>query len=102
MNGHGGVEVGGNKKEIQIEETDSTSTVNYSVRMVVDYDSDMMANFSDLRFLDSTETVELPYWVDSYTESVSALVWVAVDLTADSNSTIYMYYGNINRCCYNR
>jgi flagellin-like protein len=67
----------------------------YQIKLTVGYDSDMIADFSDLRFTDSGGHTPIPYWVESYVASVSAVVWVNVPtIPASSTETIYMYYGN--------
>ena len=67
----------------------------YQVRLNVEYDSDMMADFSDLRFTDSDCQTPIPYWIESYVASDSAVVWVRVPtIPASSTTTVYMYYGS--------
>jgi flagellin-like protein len=67
----------------------------YQVQLNVDYDADMIADFSDLRFTDSDCQTLIPHWVESYVASDSAVVWVNVPtIPASSDTTIYMYYGN--------
>ena len=57
--------------------------------------SKMKSDFSDLRFVGSDQVTSLPYWIESYTASSSALVWVKVPtIPASGTTTIYMYYGN--------
>lgn len=63
---------------------------NFQTLVSVTYRSAMRADFSDLRFADSTTGAELPYWIESYTASASANVWVKTS----TNNTTYMYYGN--------
>lgn len=83
------------KKIINITETSGGTLANYSVLLNVSYDSDMSADFSDLRFTNSTEDGELNYWIENKTDSNFATVWVFLDdLTASSLTQIYMYYGN--------
>jgi hypothetical protein len=54
----------------------------------------MNADFSDLRFTKSDGTI-YPYWIESYTPSSTAKVWVKVPSIATSPATtFYMYYGN--------
>ncbi|MGD9130118.1 MAG: DUF2341 domain-containing protein [Candidatus Bathyarchaeota archaeon] len=66
----------------------------YQIQLTVDYDSDMIADFSDLRFTNSGGQASIPYWVESYNLS-TAVVWVSVPtIPASSTETIYMYYGN--------
>jgi len=67
---------------------------DYQVKITVPYDTDMLANFDDLRFANSSGA-PLSFWLQSKTDSTQATVWVKVDsLTASANTTIYMYYGN--------
>ena len=87
-------EAWGRKKEINISEWSGYSLTNYSVLMNVTYDSDMQVDFDDIRFLDSTESIELPYWIENHTNSGSAMVWVKTNVTANKNTTIFMYYNN--------
>lgn len=54
-------------------------------------------DFSDLRFTSSDETTLLPYWIESYTSGVSAVVWIKIDsIPVDPlTKTIYIYYDNL-------
>lgn len=57
----------------------------------ITYDSDMNADFSDLRFLDkATETTELNYTIISKVDSIEALIRV----NNNNQTEIIMYYGN--------
>jgi hypothetical protein len=67
---------------------------NYTILLPITYDSDMQADFDDLRFTNGAENVELNYWLNNKTDSTSAYVWVNVSLTSSANTTIYMYYAN--------
>lgn len=67
---------------------------NYQTKITVPYVSGMKADFSDLRFTSSDGTTELSYWIESYTASTSAVVWVKVPSLVSGSNTIYMYYGN--------
>lgn len=51
----------------------------------------MNSDFSDIRFANYTENGELAYWIENYTDSEWAYVWVDVPTPQD----IWMYYGNI-------
>ncbi|RJR22588.1 MAG: DUF2341 domain-containing protein [Nitrospiraceae bacterium] len=62
----------------------------YPVFMEIAYDADMKTDFSDIRFYDETAQTELPYWIESRTDGVSAAVYFR---TLGSNN-VYMYYGN--------
>ena len=84
------------RKPVIIDNTlNPNNLVDYQVKINVAYDSDMNSDFSDLRFTDSDEVTLIPYRIESYTASVSAVVWVKVpSIPASSTETIYMYYGN--------
>ncbi|MFH1422677.1 MAG: DUF2341 domain-containing protein [Planctomycetota bacterium] len=81
-------------KPITITNTTASTLIDYPVRMTVTFvPGKMNANFSDIRF-GSSEEVQ-PFWVESYTASISADVWVNVDsIPASGSATIYIYYGN--------
>jgi len=61
---------------------------NYSVNLQVIKNANIKSDYSDIRFLDTTETSELGYWIED-SNATSASVWVKVQ----NNNTIYMYYG---------
>lgn len=82
------------RKAITVTEASGVTLTNFQVRITVAYDSDMQADFDDLRFANASGTA-LDYWLESKTDSTTATVWVEIDsLTASSPNTIYMYYGN--------
>jgi len=83
------------KREIEIQENSGNTLTDYSVLIHVPYDSDMQSDFDDLRFVDSSETTELGYWIENKTDSSEAWVWVKVpSIPASGTVSIYMYYGN--------
>ena len=73
--------------------TNPVNAAGYQHYISVTYDADMQAAFGDLRFTDELGN-NCPYWVESYTVSSSAVVWVKVPLA--NTDTLYMYYGNNN------
>lgn len=70
----------------EITQLNGTISTLYNIT----YDTNMNSDFSDLRFLDSTESTELNYTIISKVDSTEALVRVN-NLNATS---VYMYYGN--------
>lgn len=81
------------RKPISITGT-GTALTDYQVNVSVSYVAGMNSDFSDLRFKDSSGNI-LSYWIESYTASTSAQVWVKVpSIAASGTTTIYMYYGN--------
>jgi len=81
------------KKQINVSTTKATRT-NYTVLINLTYDSDMQADFDDIRFLNSTENGELNYFLGNKVNSNYAEFYVNTPLTQNTNQTIYMYYGN--------
>ncbi|NOQ56037.1 MAG: DUF2341 domain-containing protein, partial [Nanohaloarchaea archaeon] len=79
------------KKEINISNVEGILT-DYLVKIVIDKELDMNADYSDLRFTDYFG-VPLNYWIEKDTVS-DADVWVKVNLSASTNTTINLYYGN--------
>jgi len=84
----------GYTKRKSITINSSASLTDYQVKIDVTYDSDMQADFDDLRFTLSNGTTELSHWLESKTDSVSAVFWVKVPSLSIGDNTIYAYYGN--------
>jgi type II secretion system protein G len=81
-------------KRKTITVTSGTAKTDYQIPLTVAYDSDMQADFDDLRFTSDDETTLIDYWIESKTDSVTAKVWVEIPSLASGDTTIYMYYGN--------
>ena len=83
-------------KPITITNTSGSALSNYQVLITVTYvTGHMNSNFSDLIFTDGSYN-NLNYWIQSYTASSSAQVWVNVTSIPTSGITIYVFYGNPN------
>lgn len=83
------------RKRVHIANTASVTYNDVQVRLWVPYDSDMQADFDDLRFTDASGTTSIPYWIESVSTAASSSVWVRVPtLPAGGAATVYMYYGN--------
>ncbi|MCK4352775.1 DUF2341 domain-containing protein, partial [candidate division WOR-3 bacterium] len=84
------------RKPVIVYNTKNSDTLtDYQVKIDVTYNSNMNSDFSDLRFTDSDEVTLIPYWIENYIPSDSAIVWVKVPLISALDTTIiYMYYGN--------
>lgn len=79
--------------------TAAGASANYPIQLVINSSSigatplsHIASDFRDLRFTDSSGTTQIPYWIESYTASTTATVWVQVP-SISSGTTIYMYYG---------
>ena len=83
------------RKKVAISNANATSYTNLAVKVVINYDSAMQADFDDLRFTSSNGTTSLPFWRETTVNSASTTVWVKVPtLSANSSATIYAYFGN--------
>lgn len=81
------------RKRVGINNAGSAGS-NIVVKLDVAYDSDMQTDFDDLRFT-ATDGTELPYFVKSKTNSVSAEVYIKVNSLVNGTNSIQMYYGNV-------
>ncbi len=83
------------RQRVRIENADATAYTDAVVKLTVAYDADMQADFDDLRFTDASGTTTVPFFVDTYTASTEAVVWVKVpSLPASDIATVFMYYNN--------
>lgn len=68
---------------------------NYSILIRVPYDSDMLANFTDLWFENATDSSRLDFYVENVSASDFANIWIEIPVCiAGSNTTINMHYSN--------
>lgn len=80
------------KRIIEVNNTLSTSRYNYTVIMNLTKSFDMNADFSDIRFINSSNTGEMNYSLFYNATDLTAYVFFP-NLTA-GNSSIFMYFGN--------
>lgn len=74
---------------------DAVSYTDAAVAFTVAYDSDMQADFDDLRFTLTDGITPLEHFIETHSAGVEAYVWVKVPLLATStNTSVFMYYGN--------
>jgi len=58
------------RKAVTIDNTlNPNDLTGYQVQLNVEYDSDMLTDFSDLRFTANDKQTSIPYWIESYSES---------------------------------
>lgn len=85
------------RKKITITTSGTSTPVGYQIKFTIDFESEMQADFEDIRF--NTQAGEyIDYWVESYTASTTAIVWVELPdaITDPGSDYIWMYYGNIS------
>lgn len=81
-------------KTVTISNTSGGALSNYQIKMTVNFVEGMKTDFGDMRFVDSAGTNELSYFIEGYTPSTSADVWVKVPSVPTGSSTIKLVYGN--------
>ncbi|NOR84767.1 DUF2341 domain-containing protein, partial [archaeon] len=79
------------KKEINISNTGGALT-DYQVNLTILKETDMNTDYSDLRFTDTNGNT-IPFWIEQYNAN-NATVWIKTNISASTNTTILMYYGN--------
>jgi hypothetical protein len=83
-------------REITITNTGSSTLNNFPAYISLSYDSDMQADYDDIRFINSTcnnNGSELNFEVESFT-GTNADMWVNLDSLPTGGKTIAVYYGN--------
>ncbi len=83
-------------RNITIASVSGSSQANFPAVVNLAYDSDMQANYSDLRFYNASCNnggTLLPYEIENYT-ATSAIIWVGVPTLNAANTTISVYYKN--------
>ena len=83
------------RKSITIEQDTGLAGTDYQVLVEVAYDSDMQADFADIRFVDDDHETLLDHWLET-ANATWGIFWVEVKdyISAQQDATIYMYYGN--------
>ncbi len=82
-------------KEITIDSSESLSDT--SIKLIIDYDSDMRNDYGDLRFKMGNDDYWLPYWIeekDPEPNDPYAIVWIKVPTLNSGENIIYVFYGN--------
>jgi hypothetical protein len=91
------------KKEITIwNNQNNNSLTDYQIKVVFDHAAMVSAGKSktvaeDIRFLDSDNSTNLNYWLESGINTSNCIAWVKVpSILGNSVKKIYLYYGNSN------
>jgi hypothetical protein len=82
------------RRPVTVTNSTASDLTDYQVRVVIPFGAGKMnADYSDLRFLDESDT-ELSYWIEAG-DATSAVVWVKVgQIPASGQATVMAYYGN--------
>ncbi|HLG25100.1 MAG TPA: DUF2341 domain-containing protein [Candidatus Nanoarchaeia archaeon] len=84
------------RKQINISNIGVSSLTNFPAYLNITYDSDMQADFDDLRFTNGScgsDAALLDYEVENIT-SANAEIWVRIPTLYSGINSICMYYGN--------
>jgi len=87
------------KVPLQINNTGNASTLNnFTFTFTLPYNSNMAADFRDVRVYNDNTGQEMVLWNESVINSTSAIFWfnstTAISGTAWTNDTFYAYYNN--------
>jgi hypothetical protein len=79
--------------------TSTTSLSGYAIKLIVEYDSDMRADYGDLRFKLQNDGIWLDYWIEEINPDPNpnnkyAIVWLKLPSIPPGQSQVYMFYGN--------
>ena len=67
---------------------------NHPLSIIIDYDSDMQEDYSDIRFKHEYHpNTWLDYWIEK-NDTSEAKVWVEIKTVPTGQSTLYLFYGN--------
>jgi hypothetical protein len=64
-----------------IEVTNNPGIADYQAKVTIPFETGMSTDVSNIRFFDGG--VSIPYWVESKTDSVSAVVWIPISAGSD-------------------
>lgn len=81
-------------RKMPLDISTATSQTNYQIAINITYDSDMQADFDDIRFINASENQELNYWLENKTDSSWAYFWVKGNWSNANGTQAYIYYGN--------
>ncbi|MEW6102290.1 MAG: DUF2341 domain-containing protein, partial [bacterium] len=84
------------RKKLTFQGSPDGQLTNFQASITVTYDSDMQNDFDDLRFTAYDGVTPISYWVQTYTTSGSATVWLKIPVIPASPNLVdvYMYYGS--------
>ena len=83
------------RKRVRVANTDSTAYASTAVKINVTYDSNMQSDFDDLRFTAEDGLTAIPFWIERYTASTDATVWVKIPtIPASGLAGVFMYFGS--------
>ena len=83
------------RQRVRVVNSDATSYASTAIKLAVTYDSSMQSDFDDVRFTSGDGVTPIPYWIERYTASTDATVWVRVpNFPASETATVFMYYGS--------
>ena len=82
-------------KEITIDSSEALEDA--SIKLIIDYDTDMRSDYGDLRYKIGNDDYWLPYWIeekDPEPNDPYAIVWLKVPTLNSGLNTMYVFYGN--------
>ena len=84
------------RQSITLTGASDGAQTNYQIKLDVPYTAAMQADFDDVRFTHADGDTLIDAWLESKTDSTSAVMWAEFPTTPSDGveQTYYMYYGN--------
>jgi hypothetical protein len=83
------------RQKVHIVNTGTVAASSVAVKVVLPYQSQMQADFRDIRFTQADGISLIPHWIEKYSSAGTAHVWVKVpSLPLNGTADVYVYYGN--------
>ncbi len=83
------------RTRVRVLNNDAQAYTTTAVKVTIPYDSSMQADFDDIRFTSDNGQTQIPFWIEKYTASTDAQIWVRIPtLPASDYATVFMYYGS--------
>lgn len=85
------------KRSITVSNSSGSILTDFQTLIILDTASlipKIKSDCGDIRFIDSDESTNLNYWIESGCNTSSTRIWVKIPSIPSGSKTIYLYYGN--------
>jgi hypothetical protein len=87
------------KKVVTITNNSGGTLTDYHFLMTVNtpgkiIDGKINSDCSDIRFVDSDDSTELDYWLETECDTANTEIWIEIPSLPEGDTEIYFYYGN--------
>ena len=83
------------RTRVRVLNNDNDAYASTAIKVAVPYQSVMQSDFDDIRFTSADGLTVIPFWIEKYTASTDAQIWVRLpSLPASNYATVFMYFGS--------